>query len=175
MPTAAERFIGKPLLRKELAKALNVSVMALNTWEREGAPVEDVLNEKLEDAVAYLSDWRAENKRARFQDGVEADSDGSLQQRLLAAQIRDKLAAARAKEIANEVRLGELIEKEEVSQQVVLTMSVLNARIEQLTDEIRKELPADCREAVAQRVDGLLHLALKECAANMRRAGNGTA
>jgi hypothetical protein len=75
----------------------------------------------------------------------------------------------------SEVRLGELIEKEEVAQQIVLAMSVMTSRVEQLADEIRKELPAECREQVAQRVDGLLYLALKECAANLRRAGNGTA
>ncbi len=163
------------MTKKELADALKVSRVALNQWERDGAPVEDLLDWSVEDAVAYLKEWRGTHRRPRYQDDIKPDEDGDLQQQFLSAQVREKNAAAAAKEIANEVRIGELMGKEEVAQQLVMAMSVLTSRVEQLVDEVRKELPADCRDAVAQRVDGLLHLALKECAANLRRAGDGTA
>lgn len=163
------------LTKKELAEALKVSRVALNQWERDGAPVGEVLEWSIEDAAAYLKEWRGQHKRPRYQDDVQPDEDGDLAQQLLAAQVREKNAAAAAKEISNEVRLGELIEKEDTAQQIVLSMSILSARLEAIPDELRKELPAELRESTAQFVEHKIFLALKEAAANMRRASNGTA
>ena len=162
-----------PLLQKqELAEALGISRVTLHQWEKEGADVKGVLQWQLPDAVAYLQEWRKENKRPRYQEDDDLDVDGATQQRLLAAQIRDKTANARKTEIANAERLRELIPFEEVARQAALAMTILTARLEAVPDSLRNKLPEEVRDLTCDIVDHELVLALKECSALLSKAGS---
>jgi phage terminase Nu1 subunit (DNA packaging protein) len=154
--------------QNELATALKVSRQTLCNWREAGAPIADACQLPLADAIALLDGWRKNNKRPRFWSEAEADEDGTLQERLIASQIRKHKADAVSKELKNAERQGELMDAEEAAQQVAIVLSVLMARLEQIPDEVRKELPLELREPVAQRVDELIVLALKECAAKLR-------
>lgn len=150
------------LTKKELAEALGVSRVALNQWEREGAPVESVLERPVEEAVAALKGWRATHKRPRFRDSVEPDADGDLQQQLLAAQVREKNAAAAEKEIKNAIRLGELYDAQDVELQVSELCGLIRTRLESIPSELESEWPAEVRAQVTQRMADKIHLILTE-------------
>lgn len=155
-------MIASLLTKQELAKSLGVSRVALNKWEREGCPVEDVLSWSLPDAVEFLRDWRRQHKLPRFQDEREPDEDGDLQQQLLAAKVRDTNAAARKKEIENQLREGQLYEAEQVEQSVAELTGMIRHRIETIADELETEWPPEVRQAVTERLRDKLHLILTE-------------
>jgi phage terminase Nu1 subunit (DNA packaging protein) len=140
-----------------LAMEVGVSRQTLYTWLDEGCPVDRGAN--------AVREWRLTYH--------PPPSSGSELTKLARARLID--AQSYAQEQKNLERDGELIAKESVAEQLVLAAAIYTARSEQLIDEIRKELPAESRESVAQRVDGLVFLALKELSANLRRAADGTA
>ena len=157
------------LTRNELADALKVDRKTLNDWERkDSAPVAKWLELPIAEAVAAATEWRQANKRPRYWSEADADADGTLQERLIAAQTRKANADADAKELKNRKERGLLVDQEDAAQQVAEILTVLNARLEQIPDELRKELPAEHREFGASRVGELIYLALKECAAKLR-------
>src|SRR5688572_456356 len=116
------------LTRNELAAALEVDRKTLNDWERhDKAPVRRALAMPLEAAVALLTKWRMDNKRPRYWSEAEADQDGTLQERLLAAQIRKNNAEAEAKELKNSQSRGELWDADAVLTTWRQAMHVLRA------------------------------------------------
>ena len=144
-----------------LAKHYDVSRETIYNWRDRGCPI----RAGVEAIDRWLEDHRPDPSKPK----------GPLQEQLLSAQIEKTLEEARAKRQKNDERDGLLIDQEDAAQQVAEILTILTARLEQIPDEARKELPADCREQFAARIDELIYLALKECAAKMRSKANGDA
>ncbi len=142
----------------ELAAHYDVSRQTIYTWRDKGCPVRA--------GVEAIDRWLQEQRPD------PAKAKGPLQEQLLEAQIEKALQEARAKRLKNDLLEGLLVNSEDASQHVAETLTILNARLEQIPDELRKELPADYREAGASRVGELIYLALKECAAKLRSVVN---
>lgn len=153
-----EKLAGLKLQRKDIAAAIGVSVQSLATWEREGAPVAEIVNETLEDAVEYLKDWRDTHKRPRFNNVTSAD--GGLEEQLLAAQVREKNAAADAKEIANVKRRGELYEADDVNLQVAELCGMIRSELQSIPQQLENEWPAEVRGLVTETMAERIHLIL---------------
>ncbi len=140
-----------------LAMEVGVSRQTLYTWKDEGCPVDN--------GADAVREWRTHHH--------PPPTSGSELTKLARARLID--AQSYAQEQKNLERDGELVDRETVAQIMVLAASIYTSRAEQLADEARKELPIECREQVAQRIDGLVFMHLKELAANLRRGANGPA
>ncbi len=141
---------------------MGVDRKTLNDWERlKSAPVKEALAMELTEAVAFLDSWRRNNVKPRYWSEAEADEDGTLQERLIAAQIRNQNAQAKAKEIKNAERLGELYESADVELQVAELTAMIRGELEGWPDQDQNEWPAECREIVTERLKVRIELLLR--------------
>jgi phage terminase Nu1 subunit (DNA packaging protein) len=141
---------------------MQVDRKTLNDWERKkNSPIAAALAMPLADAVAFLESWRRNNVKPRYWSEAEADEDGTLQGRLLAAQIRNQNAQAKAKEIKNAERLGELYEAADVELQVAELTAMIRGELESWADHLQNEWPAECRETVTERIKANTELLLR--------------
>lgn len=155
-------MIASLLTKKELAAALGLQPSALTHWKNDGAPVEEWLEWSLSEAVALAQEWRNNSRREYNREKLDPDADGSLSQQLLAAKVRDTNAAARKKEIENQVREGLLYEAESVEQQVAELTGMIRHRMETIADELETEWPPEVRQVVTERLRDKIHLILTE-------------
>jgi phage terminase Nu1 subunit (DNA packaging protein) len=144
-----------------LAEHYDVSRQTIYTWRDKGCPI----RAGVEAIDRWLQDHRPDPAKPK----------GPLQEQLLQAQIEKTIQEARAKQLKNDQTEGLLGNMDDMAQEVAEVLTVLNARLEQIPDEARKELPAEYRDACTARIDELIYLALKECAAKLRSAAKGNA
>jgi transcriptional regulator with XRE-family HTH domain len=130
--------------KKQIADALGISRQALNQWERDGANVDEVLALPIDEAVAWLKMWREDNKRPTYKDG------GTLQEKLLTAQIRKNNADAEAKELKNAELEGVLVDRSEVVDEFAEFLSTAKPLLEGMVDDIAKESPEEIRVVARQ-------------------------
>lgn len=125
----------------ELAKEVGVSRQTLHKWFKDGCPRRP---------VAKIIAWRKNNKLplrgklANPSDGGESPKEKGqqeqpLQEQLLRAKIRDTQEAARKKEIANAVRMGDLVSRSEVIAEFADFLSQAKPLMESFVDDATKE------------------------------------
>lgn len=149
------------LTRKELSDALGISRQSLNQWEHDGANIEEVLALPLDEAVGWLKLWREDNRRPRFQkEGIEPNGNGSLQERLLAAQISKTREEAEAKAIKNAERRRELLDAEEVELGMSELTGMVRSELEAMPEKAIQSLPAEVKGTVLEALQNEIHLLL---------------
>lgn len=147
------------MTRVELAKLAGVTRKTINDWAHDGAPINQALGLPEDEALLLLLQWRESHKRPRPDAN---DDDGSLQSALLRAQVRRATADARAKEIANDRALSNLVERDEAERDIACVVCVARGRIEAIADECQGEFSGDTRVRVREFVDHKCRLALTE-------------
>jgi phage terminase Nu1 subunit (DNA packaging protein) len=152
--------ITEVLTQNELAKALNVSRQTLCDWREAGAPIAEACKLSVPEAISLLDGWRKNNKRPRFWSEAEADADGTLQERLMAAQIRKHLADAEAKELKNAVLRGELVQRDDAQLALNQICNLVRVELEGWPDSLQNEWPAEVRGLVTERLDDKVRILL---------------
>lgn len=134
------------LTQNQLAEALGVDRKTLNDWKRnDSAPIEQALAMPLNEAIEFLSKWRQQNKRPRYWSEGDADANGTLQEQLIAAQIRKHNADALARELKNAEAQGRLVDRDIIIDELAELLSKAKPMLESMVDDIAKESREDSR------------------------------
>ena len=134
-----------------LAARFGKSRQTIQEWFRRGCP---------RGSIEEIEKWR--------QATAKAPESSKLARAERIERIRGLREARRERQLQNDQRAGNLIERDEAIQRLSLAFGIVRARMEQLIESVNIELPQDLRPSIGARVDELVRLALKEAANEVR-------
>jgi phage terminase Nu1 subunit (DNA packaging protein) len=143
----------------ELASSFGRSEQSINGYKRRGMPCHS-----FEAAAA----WIDENIAGNGPPTIGERSNGGrrtprgLDETEQRARIRKLNAEAAGRELKNAEAEGRLVDADDVVRQVACMFSVMRGRMEDLPDEVIKEIPDAMRGTVGEAVARNVYLALKE-------------